>query len=79
MKNDNLEYIYIYKLLSWLDKYVNQIYKEMIIEIRNIINNNQSSGRSWSKQIDKVLDENCEYAINLNHCIELTKKDKKIP
>ena len=31
----------------------------MFIEIRNIINNAISTGKYWSKWVDKVWDENC--------------------
>ena len=36
------------------------------IEIRNVINDAESSGRYWSKWVDKVWDENCTHTMNLN-------------
>ena len=65
-------YIYIYELISYLDKCVDRIHVQMFIEIRNIINDAESSNRYWSKQVDKVWDENYEHAINLNFSFEIT-------
>ena len=48
------------------------VYIQKNIEIGNVINDAVSSGRYWSKWIDKVWDENCEHAINLNFSFELT-------
>ena len=62
----------IYELMTWFDKFVERIYTEMFIEIRNVINKAISSGRYWSKWVDKVWDDNCEHAINLNFSFELT-------
>ena len=58
--------------MSWLDKCVERIFTQMFIEIRSVINKAISTGRYWSKWIDKVWDENCCHAINLNFCVELT-------
>ena len=44
----------------------------MFIEIRSIINKAISTERYWSKCVDKEWDGNCDHAINLNLCIELT-------
>ena len=49
----------IYELTTWFDKCVKRIYTQMFIEIRNIINNAISTGKYWSKWVDKVWDENC--------------------
>ena len=62
----------IYELMTWFDKCVDRIYTNIFIEIRNVINNDVSSGRYWSKWVNKVLDENCKHAINLNFSFELT-------
>ena len=48
------------------------IYTQMFIEIRNVINNAISTGRYWSKWVDKVWDENYDHVINLNFSVELT-------
>ena len=56
----------IYELMTWLDKCVERIYTQMFIEIRNVINTAISSGKYWSKWVDKFWDKNCAYAINLN-------------
>ena len=58
--------------MTWFDKRVDRIYTKKFIEIRNVINDTVSSGRYWSKWVDKVWDENCEYAINFNFSFELT-------
>ena len=47
------------------------VYIKKTTEIRNVINDAVSSGRYWSKWVDKVWDENCEHAINLNFSFEL--------
>ena len=56
----------IYELMIWLDKCVEHIYTQIFIEIRNVINKVISTRRYWYKWVDKVQDENCEHAINLN-------------
>ena len=61
----------IFEGMSWLDKCVDQIYTHMFIKIRIVINDTDSSSRYWSKWVDKVWDENCEHAINLNFSFEL--------
>ena len=66
----------IYELMTWLDKCVERIYTQMFIEIRNVINKAISSSRYWSKWVDKVWDDNCEHAINLNFSFELTDLNK---
>ena len=66
----------IYELMTQLDKCVDRIYTQIFIEIRNIINNTISTVRYWSKWVDKVWDENCEHAINLNFSFELTNFDQ---
>ena len=63
---------YIFELISWLDKCVNRIHIDMFIEILNVINDAQSTGRFQSKWVDKVWDENCEHTINSNYYIQLT-------
>ena len=52
------------------------VYIQKNIEIGNVINDAVSSGRYWSKWVDKVWDENCEQAINLNFSFELTNFDQ---
>ena len=47
-------------------------------EIRNVINDAVSSGRYWSKWVDKVWDENCEHAINLSCSFELIDINQSI-
>ena len=44
----------------------------MFIEIRSVVNNTESPRGYWSKWVDKVWDENCEHAMNLNFCFVLT-------
>ena len=56
----------IFELMTWLDKCVERIHTQIFIEIRNVINKAISTGRYWSKWVDKVWDENCEHAINFN-------------
>ena len=56
----------MFELMSWLDKCVERIFTQIFIEIRNVINNAISTGIYWSKRVDKVWDENCSLAINLN-------------
>ena len=51
---------------------------KIFIEIRNVINAIVSSGRYCSKWINKVWDEYCEYAINLNFSFELTDMNQNI-
>ena len=58
--------------MIWFDKCVERIYTQVLIEIRNVINNAISTGRYWSKWVDKVWDENYDYVINLNFSVELT-------
>ena len=53
------------------------VYIQKNIEIRNVINDAVSSGRYWSKWVDKVWDENCEHAINLNFSFELIDVNQK--
>ena len=55
-----------------LDKCIERIYTQIFIEIRYVINNAISTGRYWSKWVDKYWDDNCEHAINLNFSFELT-------
>ena len=62
----------IYELTTQLNKYADRIHTEIFIEIRNIINDAESSGRYWSKWVDKVWDASCEHTINLNFSFELT-------
>ena len=62
----------IFELMSWLDKCVECIYTKMYIEIRSVINMAIETGKYWSKWVDKVWDDNCCHAINLNFCVELT-------
>ena len=58
--------------MSCLDKCVDRIHIQIFIEFRNVINDAESSDRYWSKWIDKVWDENCEYTINLIFFFNLT-------
>ena len=62
----------IFESMTWLDKCVERIHTQMFIEIRNVINKVISTGRYWYKWVDKVWDENCDHAINLNFSFELT-------
>ena len=62
----------IYQLMTWLDKCVDRTQTQMLIEIRNIINDAVSSGRYQYNWLDKVWYENCEYTINLKFSFELT-------
>ena len=62
----------IYELMIWLDKYVERVYTQMFIEMRNDINTAISSGIYWYKWVEKVWDENYKHAINLNFIFELT-------
>ena len=54
----------IFELMTWLDKCVERIFTQIFIEIRSVINKAISTGRYWSKWVDKVWDENCDHAIN---------------
>ena len=53
------------------------MHTEMCIEIRNVINDIVSSGRYWSKWVDKIWDENCEHKFHLNFSSKLTYVDQK--
>ena len=44
----------IFELIFWLDKGLYRIHTQIFIEIQNIINNAESSGRYRSKWVDKV-------------------------
>ena len=62
----------IFELMTWLDKCVERIFTQMFIEIRSVINKAISTVRYCSKWVDKMWDENCDHAINLNFSVELT-------
>ena len=68
----------IYELMTWLDKCDDRTHTQIVIEIRNVINDAVSSGRFWFKWVDKVWDENCEHAINLNFSFELIDGNQDI-
>lgn len=51
---------------------MNRTHIEMCIDIQNVINDAQSTGRFWSEWVDKVWNDDCEHVINLNYCMELT-------
>ena len=54
------------------------VYIKKTTKIRNVINDAVSSGRYWSKWVDKVWDENCEHAINLSCSFELIDINQSI-
>ena len=62
--------------MTQLDKCVDRIHTQIFIDIRNAINDAMSSGRYWSKQVDKVWNENCENAINLDISFDLRDIDQ---
>ena len=52
--------------MTWLDRCVERIYREMFLEIKGILNDAEKIVKFWSKWVDNAWDEICSHAVNLN-------------
>ena len=57
--------------MTWLDRCVERIYTETILEIKTILNDAIKTGNFWSKWVDDIWEENCSHAVNLNSVEDL--------
>ena len=61
----------IYQLTTWLYRYVERIYTEMIFEIKTILNDATKTSNIWSRWVDDVWEENCPHVVDLNYIKDL--------
>ena len=57
--------------MIWLDRCLERIYTEIFLEIKNILNDAENTGKCWSKWVENIWDDNCSHALNLNYIQDL--------